>query len=369
MIKATGFQPQNERIKHKYFNYLREAKRYSEPSVDAAAMALARFEEYTGYRDFKSFHIDEAVGFKRQFATRTGRAGKRQLAKGTIYGTVMHLKKFFGWLAEQPGYKSKLRRSDAEYFNLSEKDARVATARRERPVPTVEQIHTVLDCMPHDTDIQKRNRALVAFTLLTAARDGAIASAKLKHVDLISGSFYQDAREVKTKFSKSFVTYFFPVGETALQILVDWIRHLREDLLYGHDDPLFPATRTELAGNGRFEPVGLERRHWNQSQPIRLIFRDAFQQAGLPYFNPHSFRKTLVQLAQQMCRTPEQFKAWSQNLGHEDVLTTFTAYGNVPAPRQSELIKQLSISTPSIGTDAEMLAAIAMLIKGRSARA
>lgn len=40
--------------------------------------------------------------------------------------------------------------------------------------------------------------------------------------------------------------------------------------------------------------------------------------------------------------TPEQMKAWSQNLGHADVLTTFTSYGNVPAHRQGELIRSLS---------------------------
>ncbi len=36
---------------------------------------------------------------------------------------------------------------------------------------------------------------------------------KLKHVDLILGCINQDAREVKTKFSKTFTTFFFPVGE------------------------------------------------------------------------------------------------------------------------------------------------------------
>jgi hypothetical protein len=33
-------------------------------------------------------------------------------------------------------------------------------------------------------------------------------------------------------------------------------------------------------------------------------------------------------------------KAWSQNLGHADVLTTFTSYGAVPAHRQGELIRE-----------------------------
>jgi len=35
-----------------------------------------------------------------------------------------------------------------------------------------------------ENGIECRNRALIAFTLLTGARDSAIASMKLKHVDL-----------------------------------------------------------------------------------------------------------------------------------------------------------------------------------------
>jgi hypothetical protein len=37
--------------------------------------------------------------------------------------------------------------------------------------------------------------------------------------------------------------------------------------------------------------------------------------------------------------SPEALKAWSQNLGHADVLTTFTSYGAVPAHRQGELVR------------------------------
>jgi hypothetical protein len=41
--------------------------------------------------------------------------------------------------------------------------------------------------------------------------------------------------------------------------------------------------------------------------------------------NGDCFRKTLALLGGQCCRTPEEYKAWSQNLGHEQVLTTFAA--------------------------------------------
>lgn len=199
----------------------------------------------------------------------------------------------------------------------------------------------MLASMPVDSDIDRRNRALIAFTLLTGARDSAIASFKLKHLDMIAGSVHQDAREVRTKFSKTFMTFFFPVGDEVREIVEDWEKHLREVMLWGNNDPLFPATRVALGASRQFEAVGLERNNWGSASPIRSIFKDAFAGAGLPYFNPHSLRHTLVRLGEKVCQTPEQFKAWSQNLGHEGVLTTFYSYGDVSTRRQGELIQGL----------------------------
>ena len=105
--------------------------------------------------------------------------------------------------------------------------------------------------------------------------------------------------------------------------------YLRQVKLSGNDDPLFPATQVAVGEECRFQVVGLDRKHWSNATPIRTIFREAFAAAGLQYFNPHSLRNTLVQLGETLCRTPEDFKAWSQNLGHEGVLTTFCSYGAV----------------------------------------
>ena len=54
----TKHNPSNERIKRQYFTFLKEAKRHSETTVDAAADALARFETATKHRDFKAFHFE-----------------------------------------------------------------------------------------------------------------------------------------------------------------------------------------------------------------------------------------------------------------------------------------------------------------------
>lgn len=72
--------------------------------------------------------------------------------------------------------------------------------------------------------------------------------------------------------------------------------------------------------------------------------------AGLFYFNPHSFRDTLVQLGERICCSPEDFKAWSQNLGHEKVLTTFYSYGEVAPRRQGRIIQGLGKQQVQVNT-------------------
>jgi len=47
--------------------------------------------------------------------------------------------------------------------------------------------------MPIDAILQRRDRAVVAFTLLSAARDNTVASLSLKQVDVTTGTVFQDA--------------------------------------------------------------------------------------------------------------------------------------------------------------------------------
>ena len=131
--------PKNERIKRRYVQYLQEAKRMSPASIDQAASAIALFEASTRWKDFAAFHIEQARAFKNQLAAKTNAETGRPLAKATIYSRLMALKAFFRWLSGQAGYR-RITYSDAEYFNPSANDGRIATARRERPAPSIEQI-------------------------------------------------------------------------------------------------------------------------------------------------------------------------------------------------------------------------------------
>ena len=221
-----------------------------------------------------------------------------------------------------------------------------------------------LRTMPAGTDIERRNRALIAFTWLTGVRDGALATLKVKHVNVVEGWVNQDPREVKTKNSKPQHTTFFPVGGSARQIVEGWVRFLTHDLLWGLDDPLFPATVVEQGADHQFKAGGLAHRHWSNAGPIRTIFKDAFQAIGLPGFNPHSFRHALAMVGERTCMTPEEFKAWSQNLGHEQVLTTFASYGEVSSHRQAEIIGGLGTPrAPAIELE-DLARRVAEIVRG-----
>jgi integrase/recombinase XerD len=244
---------ENERIKRDYLTYLKAAKGLSEASLDTVVKAIHRFETSTRFRDFRRFHIEQAIAFRRHLAEATSSATGRPLSQATVLQTLNALRAFFLWLAGQPGYRSRISYSD-DYFRLSEKETRIAKSTRERPVPTVEQILGVLQAMPRATDIERRNRAVIAFTLLTGVRDGALASFKLKHVDVVAGKVVQDAREVKTKFAKSFTSWFFPAGEEVRAIVEDWVNYLRQDRAWATMIRSSPRPKSSTGKTGNSSP-------------------------------------------------------------------------------------------------------------------
>lgn len=339
----SKFHPENEVIKRRYAFRLEAAFGKQPSTVDAALKAIERFEMSTGHKAFRKFHLEQVRSFRTKLAEETN-VNDRPLSAASVASTLRRLRDFFLWLSQEPGFRSRINPNDVQHFLPSDQDRRIAYARREKHVPSLEDIKLVLSVMPSGSDMELRDRAVVAFTILTGARDGAIASFRLKHLSLEKESLFQDAREVRTKNRKSFVSYFFPVGPEPLEIVSHYVARLKERG-FGPDDPLFPATRIEHAPNRGFVTTGLSREMWRSAEPIRKIFRKAFDLAGLPYANPHSFRSTLVRLGERLCHTPEAWKAWSQNLGHESEATTFVGYGQVPALRQAQLLRELAIPT------------------------
>ena len=354
----TKRNAENERVKRRYLVFLRDAKGRDDSSIDAAAGAIERFEDYIKSRDFRKFHIEQARAFKDHLAVAINAQTGKPLSASTVHATLAALKAFFIWLADQPGYASRIKYADAEYFNPPDNLSRTATARRFKICPTLAQVRAMLDAMPKETEIEKRDHALVAFAILSGARDRAIVSFRLKHIDIEHGLIEQDARDVRTKRAKTFTTWFFPVGDDIRQIVVDWVAFLRGERGFGPDDPLFPKTLVAPGDDLAFRAVALDRAPWANANPVRDIFREACARSGLPYFNPHLLRNTLVQVAYDRKLDAEAFKAWSQNLGHESCLTTFFSYGTIPPTRQAEIMRRLGVDD-EVSSQADMLRRVA----------
>jgi integrase len=359
---VTTHNPENERRKRVYFAYLREAHGRDAATIDHVAASLLRFEASTKGRDFKRFHREQAVNFKSKLKEAVNSRTGEGLSKATMLSILRDLRAFFLWLAQEPGYRSKIAFSDADYFNLPDKDVAVARASRKADPPTVEQMRRVLEAMPAATVLERRDRALLAFACLTGARVAALASLRLGHVNIVGAAVEQDARSVRTKFAKTFRTDFHCLVPGAAEIVGEWCAELERDHAWGPNDPLFPQTEMGFSADGGFTPIGLARRHWASSQPVRDVFKRAFATAGLPYKNPHLMRDMLVHRYMEMDLTPAQLKAVSQSLGHSDVLTTFTSYGQLPLKQQSELIRTIAKPVASVADPlADLEAVVARL--------
>ena len=127
--------------------------------------------------------------------------------------------------------------------------------------------------------------------------------------------------------------------DTLIELVIGWKLFLEFTCAFGPDDPLFPQTTTSFGVEGAPSTPRLGRIGWANADSIRKVFKEACSRAGLPHFTPHSLRHTLAELGSYVCTTPAEYKAWSQNLGHQGTLVTLTSYGTLPSHTQRELIR------------------------------
>jgi site-specific recombinase XerD len=112
---VTKPNAENERQKRAYFSYLRDAHGRDDATIDRVAASLARFEASTRGRDFRRFHREQAVAFKAKLSEAVNARTGERLSKATVHSTLRDLRSFFLWLAQEPGYRSKIAFADADY--------------------------------------------------------------------------------------------------------------------------------------------------------------------------------------------------------------------------------------------------------------
>ena len=316
----------NERTKRGYFAYLAEAQGHSEPTIDAAAKAISGSKRLRDSRTSRHFISSRRRPSSAIFAEQLSARSGEQLSKGTLFATLSTLKRFFPWLAGQPGYKWQISHSDADYLDLSAKDARIARATRPERVPTLGQIRHVIQSMPTATEIERRDRALIAFTILTGARDGRSHPSSWG----ILTSWRPRSIRTRARCKRSSRSHLSPTSSGRR-------RHSGGGCRLGRlpaDGKALGAGRSAVSRDqgrgGRESPVrgggsrpqALEQR---RADPENL--QGSLRGGGPAILQSAQLQEDAGASWWASCKTPEEYKAWSQNLGHEGVLTTFCSYG------------------------------------------
>lgn len=344
---------QNELMKRQFFIYLKEVKGFSKDSVDAYEHAILLWQECTDNKDFSTFGKQLASAFKVWIKSRTNKDGEA-LSLTYIYNIFRRLKGFFTWLSMQPHYKSKIDQTIIEHLSLSKKETRIAIEPGKREIPSMEEVIKVIEHIRVANDVDRRDRALICFTLLTGARISAIYSMPMMAFDEATFTVDQNPKfGVKTKFSKRIVTTFFPIEYSkALDYFLEWYHYLKNQKHFTAKDPLFPMARIENGThNINFHNTGeVEPYFWQDSGSARRIFQKRFLEAEVPYYHPHTFRHLVVKEFARTRLTEEEKKAISQNLGHENTGTTFGSYGygHIEEERQIDIVKKIKLGSKEV---------------------
>ena len=346
MSKLSETKQKNEKVKRRYFDYKRGPDGFSDKSILAVEKAIWKYEEFSKEEDFALFSNKKADQFKKYLATKINKKSGKLLGLKSQYHHLRHLREFFLWLSTQPGYKSRIGVNEAMYLQLSKKERQMATAPSEPKYPTLAQIQKMCS-FPVINEIDQRDRALIAFTAITGIRDQAVVTLRIGCYDPESRLIKQlPSMGVETKFSKEIYTTLLSIDTELYRYFNEWYEYLTKVKHFGLEDPLFPSTEIAQIGPKyhAYESKGVSKKFWADAGPMRQIFRDRAKEVGIDYYYPHSFRHFVTMEVEKHITTAEQMKALSQNLGHEHVATTYSAYGSMSPHRVNEVVRSIDFS-------------------------
>ena len=168
------YNPKNERLKYRYFKELREAESKGVAMIKAARNAVYKYDKLFNFEDLSKFDQNKAIAFKKHLLDTPSKTTGESISRTYLWHATRYVKDFFSWLSDDPNYRSKIKKNDIKYFNISSEDKAIAQATSEREYASVDEINTAIESMPFKTEVEKRNKALMSLLLLSGARISAL---------------------------------------------------------------------------------------------------------------------------------------------------------------------------------------------------
>ena len=335
-LEAIDFCPENERIKHRYFDRVIHRFGKDKGSLRKIISSILVFEEFNNFSNFKTFGYEVAKEFQK-FLT-----DKYKHSPQSAYRIMQAVKEFFLWLKEQKGYK-RLEYDDIKSLRLSLKDTEKAKSSKPRKVVDLDKWEEMILNIDPQNEVEFRGRAIFACLISTGIRIEALLSLKIGDLNLQENYIFQDSTHVNTKFSQSHKTNLWKFKPEIKQFLIDWVGLLKEEQGFTDDDPLFPKIQITSNSLFQFEKDGFKKEFIKQPEVIRKELAKQFSNANLDYYTPHTVRHSLTAMFMGFELNPEQLKAVSQNMSHKSLETTLNSYYQVHEFRKDQIIDSLDI--------------------------
>lgn len=344
----------NEQVKRKFYEWLKNYKRFSPKSVNRCENAICLWEDFTDYKDFKNFNETMAVEFTNWLRNKKKIRSQENVSLTYSYHILRFIRLFFDWLSKQNGYKRIGNNNAVDYLHLTNKENQEATQPKDIKCPDLQDVKKAIENIKGETEIEMRDKALLSLAVMTGARIEAIMTLPMKSFDREKQVLYQHTElGVKTKNSTNITSVLIPFFyKETLTYFMQWYDYLQKQRGFTPENPIFPATKIENGkeniGYYNTEKVGSE--FVKAQTAFRKIYEKRFKNAGAKYYNPHSFRHLLVRQISKLSLTEEQKRAFSQNFGHKYTATTFGSggYGRFEADKQIEIIRNVDFEGKNV---------------------
>ena len=331
-LKKPKYNSINERIKYQYRKHILRIGRKDIKTVAEALKHIRLFETYVDFKSFDVFNENLASNYVENLF-------RENKSLSFITSNLKSLRDFLNWLERQRGYRSKIDYNHIEYLNISRNHQREAKSQNYQITYKFDEIVKAIRLMPDTTEIERRNKALVSLQCLCTLRISELRTVKIRNLIEEDGIWFVDVnpKNMKVKFAKQRQVVLLQIAQDVQNNIIEW----RDCLLskdFTIEDPLFPIFDNRFNQKNLLE-LNLKPKEIRSDTTIRNIFKKVFENAGLEYINPHSFRKTLAKFAQT--KSPAFLNAVRQNLGHSSIDTTLSRYGQLSLYDQRKHIAEL----------------------------
>ncbi len=325
----------NERIKYKYRTHLKRIGQRDYKTIIDALKHIREFELFNDFVGFEKYSADVADKYIESLF-------RRKLSASYISNNIRVIKDFLRWLERQRGYRSKIDYNDIDYLNISRNQQNTAKAVEYQKSYKYEHILKTIRLMPMSTEKDKRDKAIISLQALCGLRISELRSIRMKNLIEENGQYFiyvSPKSMANVKFAKTREANFAALPDDIINNVLTWFNYLKS-LDFRDSDPLFPVVDNRFTETNLLQQT-MRKDGIKSDTTIRDIFKKAFEAAGFEYIKPHSFRKTVARHAEY--QTPAYLNAVRQNLGHKNIDTTLSSYGQLSSAEQRRIISEVKI--------------------------